>query len=121
MTPPADGTADEPDAWVAVASYPTRPFAVFVASALEGNGISTRVVGDDGGGMLPHVDTLSGGVHVEVPESEAAAAQALLEQVHERSTRTSRPPSSVGRWRTIFVVLVVVAMVLVVGTALLDL
>lgn len=114
--------------WVAVASYPTRPFAQFIASALEGNGIEARVVGDDGGGMLPHVDTLTGGVHVEVREADAPAAQALLAHIRDIGPTDGlaedpdggvEPRRRIAGWRAALIVVVVTVLVLVVVTGLL--
>jgi hypothetical protein len=73
---------DERDAgpvrWVPIGSYPFRGYAAFVASALEGSGIPTQVVGDDAGGVLTGIGMMTGGVHVEVPEHEVDAARELL-------------------------------------------
>lgn len=112
--------ADDGPSWVAVASYPTRPFADFVASALEGHGIPTRVVGDDGGGMLPHVDTLAGGVHVEVPRDDVPAARELLARVPDGPTVSGDRPGvdrRAARWRVAVAAVVAVGLALVVGAA----
>ena len=157
---PGSPPVEPPDAWVGVAAFPTRPFADFVASALEGNGIEARVVGDDGGGMLMHLDTLSGGVHVLVRAEQVEAASVLL-----GAMETDAPPDEVAPpdeegpdpfpsagsagdgtpddapatasdqaamtapiaarssspWRTIVVVLAVVALLFVVAAAFLEL
>ena len=137
---PDPSSHDAPDAWVEVAAFPTRPFAEFVASALEGNGIAARVVGDDGGGMLMHLDTLSGGVHVQVRASDVEAAADLLDSLGSDDPAEDESPTgavdhagpgattpapiaarSAGPWRTILVLLVITGLAVVVAAAFLEL
>ena len=125
------------ETWVDVASFPTRPYARFVASALEGNGIEARVVGDDGGGMLPHLDVLTGGIRVQVPAEQAEAASAVLgdfdppanppthdgvELGHDPALDVDTPLAARSRapWRSVLIGVVALALFIVVATAFLQ-
>jgi hypothetical protein len=83
---------------------------------LEDAGIRTRVVADDGGGVLPQLDTLTGGVHVEVPGDDVEAARELLaalDTVTPSDLVDTHIP--VATWRSVGVVLLVIAMAATVG------
>jgi hypothetical protein len=105
-------------AWVPVGSYPTRALAQFAASILEGNGYEVRVVGDDAGGVLPHVDSHRGGVQVQVPPDDAEDAVALLADLE----RPASPGGAFGRsrWRTIVAILLAAFLLATVATAFLT-
>lgn len=63
--------------WEVVATYPFRPTADVTWSILDGHGIPARVVGDDTGGMTPHVGLMTG-ISVEVPTDRADEAREVL-------------------------------------------
>jgi hypothetical protein len=115
---PSDPRTGAPIAWTAVGSYPTRAFAQFAGSILEGNGYEVRIVGDDAGGVLPHLDTHRGGIQVEVPAEDAEDAVALLADL----ARPSSSASVLGRprWRTIVTILLAITVLLTVASAFLT-
>jgi hypothetical protein len=115
---PGDPRTGAPIAWTAVGSYPTRAVAQFASSILEGNGYEVRIVGDDAGGVLPHLDAHRGGIQVEVPAEDAEDAVELLADL----ARPSPSGSAFGRsrWRTIVMVLLAVTVLATVAAAFLT-
>lgn len=117
----ADGRAQVDAHWTDVARVPSRSVAGFVAAVLEDAGIRTRVVADDGGGVLPHLDALTGGVHVEVPGNDLEAARGLLADLEEAAptdvadARPVGPREPVVTWRAVGIVLLAIILVLTVG------
>jgi hypothetical protein len=102
--------------WTDVARFPSRSTAGFVAAVLEDAGIRTRVVSDDGGGVLPHLDALTGGVHVEVPGRELEAARELLAGLETGpASDLAEPLGSRLTWRAVGIVLLALVMALTVG------
>lgn len=124
-----DGTAGRArvDAhWADVAQVPSRSIAGFVATVLEDAGIRTRVVADDGGGVLPHLDAITGGVHVEVPGDDLEEARGVLAEL-EAATPTglvdARPVDlhePVATGRAVGIVLLAIMLVLAVGGVFLS-
>lgn len=119
-----DGTQGPPrvDArWTDVAQVPSRSIGGFVAAVLENAGIRTRVVADDGGGVLPQLDAITGGVHVEVPGDDLEAARALLADLDDEApadlvdTHGVDPPAPVVTLRAVGIVLLAVVLALTVG------
>jgi hypothetical protein len=102
--------------WTDVARVPSRSIAGFVAALLEDAGIRTRVVADDGGGVLPQLEAITGGVHVEVPADDLAMAQSLLADLEdlEPADRLDAP-DPVVTWRALGIVLLALVLVLTVG------
>jgi hypothetical protein len=115
---PRDARTGAPIAWSAVGSYPTRAVAQFASSILEGNGYEARIVGDDAGGVLPHLDAHRGGIQVEVPAEDAEDAVELLADLARPSTSASALGRS--RWRTIVMVLLAVTVLATVAAAFLT-
>jgi len=102
--------------WTDVARVPSRSVAGFVADVLEDAGIRTRVVADDGGGVLPQLDAITGGVHVEVPGDDLEVATAVLADLEEVAPPdlidTRRPMVA---WRAVGIVLLAIVLALTVG------
>lgn len=104
--------------WTDVARVPSRSIAGFVAAVLEDAGIRTRVVADDGGGVLPQLDTLTGGVHVEVPGHDVEAARELLAGIEDvQASDLGDTHSPVVTWRSVGIVLLALVMAATVGGA----
>jgi hypothetical protein len=61
---------------ITIGTYGTRDEAELVQGLLASAGIESSIRADDAGGAFPFV--LSGGAHVLVDESDAAAASELL-------------------------------------------
>jgi hypothetical protein len=119
ITPePASDRPVPTDRWVSVGSYPTRALAQVAASILEGDGYQVRVFGDDAGGVLPHLDTTQGGVHVQVPAPDAEPAAGLLAGLEEPPTVSAS--SLRPWWRSVLMLLVAAAVLLAVASAFLT-
>lgn len=107
--------------WTDVARVPSRSVAGFVADILQDAGIRTRVVADDAGGVLPQLDTTTGGVHVEVPGDDVEMARQLLADLEDLAPgdliETHDP---VVTWRATGIVLLAIVMALTVGGAFLP-
>ncbi len=107
--------------WTDVARVPSRSVAGFVADILQDAGIRTRVVADDAGGVLPQLDTTTGGVHVEVPGDDVEMARQLLADLEDLAPgdliETHDP---VVTWRAAGIVLLAIVMALTVGGAFLP-
>ncbi len=107
--------------WTDVARVPSRSVAGFVADVLQDAGIRTRVVADDAGGVLPQLDTTTGGVHVEVPGEDVEVARQVLADLEDMA-----PSDHVGirdpvvTWRAAGIVLLAIVMALTVGGAFLT-
>jgi hypothetical protein len=63
---------------VTVASYATEVEAQIAQATLEANGVSSIILRDDAGGMLPSLHVLVG-VKLAVQEEDADIARELLE------------------------------------------
>jgi hypothetical protein len=90
-----DRTEPTAASWTPVGTYPTRALAGFVVSLLEGDGLQARVVADDAGGVLPHLDLARGGVEVQVHTEDVTAATALLGDLTDPADATRRRPRAV--------------------------
>lgn len=102
--------------WTDVARVPSRSIAGFLAGLLEDAGIPTRVVADDGGGVLPRLDTITGGVHVEVPGDDLEVARELLADLEDVTpTDPGDRHAPTATRRTVGIVLLAVVMALTVG------
>lgn len=62
---------------------PTRPLADVLAGALRSAGFTVRVLGDDGGGTIPPLGRLTGGIRVEVATDDLDDARELLEEFEQ--------------------------------------
>jgi hypothetical protein len=104
-----------------VANLPSRAIAGFVADVLEDAGIPTRIVADDGGGVLPHLDALTGGAHIEVHRGDLEAARTLLAGL-QRVPPGDRADDHVPEitWRSVGILLLAIALVVTVGGAFLP-
>ncbi|MCB1183628.1 hypothetical protein KDM41_09340 [bacterium] len=67
------------DGMTVIRTYLNMAEAELGRAQLEAMEIPALLVADNCGGMRPHMD-LSGGVHLLVPDHEATAARALLEE-----------------------------------------
>ncbi|HEV8124886.1 MAG TPA: DUF2007 domain-containing protein [Gemmatimonadales bacterium] len=67
---------------VVVGHYPTELEAQLGQAVLEANGISSIIMRDDAGGMLPSLHLLAE-VRLGVHEEDAEEAKALLEETPE--------------------------------------
>lgn len=126
---PADRTEDlgsapiEPS-WAVVDTFPSRAAAGFAAAALGDVGVRTRIDADDGGGTLPHLDPLTGGVRLLVPgEDLPLAQQALGDLAAAQATADVERPSDVaapGRLRLAFALVLVLALAVTIGSVFLT-
>lgn len=71
--------------WVTVERFGMRLPAEMCAAHLRGSGIDAHVLGDDAGGIAPHLSLGGGGVSVRVPverleEARLALAAMALEE-----------------------------------------
>lgn len=111
-----DGIARVDARWTEVARVPSRSVAGFVAAVLEDAGIRTRVVADDGGGVLPHLDAITGGVRVEVPADDLEVARGVLADLDEVApTDLDDTHAPVVTWRALGIVVLAIVMALTVG------
>ncbi|MCC5949443.1 MAG: hypothetical protein JJT89_13420 [Nitriliruptoraceae bacterium] len=89
--PPEDGHLDGvggPDEGALVrfaelTRVPGRPQADVLAGALRSEGFTVRVAGDDGGGTIPPLGRLTGGIRIEVAVPELDDARALLTELEQ--------------------------------------
>lgn len=63
---------------VEVGSFTSRGHAEMAAGMLEAHGIAGRVLGDDGGGAVPHIAVGTHGYRIAVADEDAADARELL-------------------------------------------
>lgn len=61
-----------------VGSFTSRGHAEMAAGMLEAHGIAGRVLGDDGGGAVPHVAVGTHGYRIAVADEDAEEARELL-------------------------------------------
>ena len=64
--------------WTTVDSLSTRESAEVSAERLRREGFDVQVIGDEAGGMAPHVTLGSTGVEVQVRSDQADEAAALV-------------------------------------------
>lgn len=64
--------------WVTVERFSMRWPAETCAAHLRGTGIEAQVLGDDAGGIAPHLSLGGGGVSVRVPVDRLEEARAAL-------------------------------------------
>lgn len=64
--------------WVTVDRFGMRVAAEMCAAQLRGSGIEAQVLGDDAGGIAPHLAMGGGGISVRVPADRVEAARAVL-------------------------------------------
>lgn len=65
-----------------VGTFASRQHAEIAASMLEAYGIGSMVIGDDAGGLAPHVNLgMGGGYRLAVPADRAEEASGLLDTV----------------------------------------
>jgi hypothetical protein len=108
---------------VEVGSFTSRPHAEMAAGMLGANGIRAEVLGDDAGGVVPHVPMGSHGYRLRVADEDAEDARDLLAggAVDDEPSGEQATDARVGAmaglpWLRIAVALVLV--VLVVGLAM---
>ena len=71
--------------WTTVDSLSTREIAEVSAERLRREGFDVQVIGDEAGGMAPHVTLGSTGVEVQVPADQAERAAALLARLDDEA------------------------------------
>ena len=63
---------------VEVGSFTSRGHAEMAAGMLEAHGVGANVLGDDGGGAVPHVAVGTHGYRIAVADEDADVARELL-------------------------------------------
>jgi hypothetical protein len=128
--PSGDGADGRIHRWSRVGSFPSRAAAGFAAAVLEDAGIPGRVMADDGGGTLPHLEPLTGGVWLQVPTSQADEARSMLEELQASEEPTVGTAASTeddaectrhrSRWRLWFALVLALALAVTIGSVFLT-